>query len=45
MRFDSVGTQQWQIPTDEQVLGVLAALPPSGDPALTRDAVRLHPGR
>ncbi len=27
VRFDSVGTQQWQIPTDEQVLGVLASLP------------------
>jgi len=26
VRFDSVGTQQWQIPANEQVLGVLATL-------------------
>ena len=26
VRFDSVGTQQWQIPTNRQVLSVLAAL-------------------
>ena len=27
VKFDSVGTQQWQIPTNEQVLKVLADLP------------------
>jgi len=26
VRFDSVGTQQWQIPANRQVLAVLAAL-------------------
>ena len=26
VRFDAVGTQQWQIPTDQQVLEVLATL-------------------
>ena len=26
VRFDSVGTQQWQIPTNENVLKVLASL-------------------
>jgi peroxiredoxin Q/BCP len=26
VRFDSVGTQQWQIPTNQQVLKVLASL-------------------
>ncbi len=26
VRFDAVGTQQWQIPTNQQVLAVLAAL-------------------
>lgn len=26
VRFDTVGTQQWQIPTNEQVLTVLNAL-------------------
>ena len=26
VRFDAVGTQQWQIPTNNQVLKVLAAL-------------------
>jgi peroxiredoxin Q/BCP len=26
VRFDTVGTQQWQIPTNEQVLEVLSAL-------------------
>ena len=26
VRYDSVGTQQWQIPTNEQVLSVLAEL-------------------
>jgi thioredoxin-dependent peroxiredoxin len=26
VRFDSIGTQQWQIPTNENVLGVLASL-------------------
>ncbi len=26
VRFDSVGTQQWQIPSNEQVLQVLAGL-------------------
>jgi peroxiredoxin len=26
VRYDSVGTQQWQIPSNEQVLGVLASL-------------------
>ncbi len=26
VRFDSVGTQQWQIPTNERVLEVLATL-------------------
>jgi peroxiredoxin Q/BCP len=26
VRFDSVGVQQWQIPTNEHVLGVLGAL-------------------
>jgi peroxiredoxin len=26
VRFDSVGTQQWQIPTNRQVLSVLATL-------------------
>jgi thioredoxin-dependent peroxiredoxin len=26
VRFDSVGTQQWQIPTNQQVLAVLATL-------------------
>jgi len=26
VQFDSVGTQQWQIPTNEQVLSKLAAL-------------------
>ncbi len=26
VRFDSVGTQQWQIPTNQQVLKVLATL-------------------
>jgi peroxiredoxin len=31
VRFDSVGTQQWQIPTNEQVLAVLATLTPSSD--------------
>ncbi len=26
VRFDSVGTQQWQIPTNEQVLAILTTL-------------------
>ena len=26
VRFDSIGTQQWQIPSDEQVLDVVRAL-------------------
>ena len=26
VRFDTVGTQQWQIPTNEQVLTVLSTL-------------------
>ena len=28
--FDSIGTQQWQIPTNEAVLGQLSRLPDSG---------------
>jgi peroxiredoxin Q/BCP len=26
VRFDSIGTQQWQIPTDDNVLSVLSSL-------------------
>jgi thioredoxin-dependent peroxiredoxin len=29
VRFDSVGTQQWQIPTNDRVLAVLADLAPT----------------
>jgi peroxiredoxin len=29
VRFDSVGTQQWQIPSNEQVLKVLSELSPT----------------
>ena len=32
VRFDSVGTQQWQIPTNERVLGVLSSLNGGGSP-------------
>ena len=28
VRFDSVGTQQWQIPTNDNVLALLASPPP-----------------
>ena len=27
VRFDSIGTQQWQIPTNDNVLAILSALP------------------
>ncbi len=29
VRFDSVGTQQWQIPSNDEVLDVLRNLPPT----------------
>jgi peroxiredoxin len=32
VRFESVGTQQWQIPTNRQVLDVLATLPGAPKP-------------
>jgi peroxiredoxin len=28
VRFDSVGTQQWQIPTNDEILGVLRTMQP-----------------
>jgi peroxiredoxin Q/BCP len=27
VRFDSIGTQQWQIPTNDNVLAILSSLP------------------